>query len=77
MGFGIGDFIGQATGMNSGAAAQGQQASDSMMNDLMGTSQMQMKMQSEQGLMNMMVKLNEALAKLFKAIGDAIKGLVG
>jgi len=74
---GGGDFMSQGLGMNSNAAGMGQQIGDQMMGDLQSTNAMQMKMQSEQGLMNMMVKLNEALAKLFKAIGDAIKGLVG
>jgi len=36
-----------------------------------------MKMQTEMGQIQMLVKMNEALAKIFKAIGDAIKGLAG
>jgi hypothetical protein len=36
-----------------------------------------MKMQTEMGQINMMTKLNEALAKMFKAIGDAVKNRAG
>lgn len=39
------------------------------------TAAMQMKFQTEMGLIQMMIKMNEALAKMFKAIGEAIKGL--
>jgi len=74
---GIGGFTQGAVQYNHQAADQGAFAAGQQMQDLQKTSALQMKMQTEQGLINMMVKLNEALAKSFKAIGDSIKGLVG
>jgi hypothetical protein len=53
-----------------------QQDSEAAMGDIKKTAAMQMKQQTEMGILQMMVKLNEALAKMFKALGDAIKGLV-
>jgi hypothetical protein len=46
-----------------------------MMAQIQQTAAMQMKFQTEMGLIQMIVKMNEALAKMFKAIGEAIKGL--
>jgi len=77
MAFGIGGFLGQGMNFNHQAAASGAHIMTSMMRDLQATSAMQMKMQTEMGQINMMMKLNEALAKMFKAIGDAVKGLAG
>jgi len=48
---------------------------NAMMGQIQQTAAMQMKFQTEMGLIQMIVKMNEALAKMFKAIGEAIKGL--
>lgn len=67
----------QAGGTQLSRAGTG--AASEMGGDMMGqiqqTSAMQMRFQTEMGILQMMVKMNEALAKLFKAIGEAIKGL--
>jgi len=77
MAFGIGGFLGQGLGFNHAASGTGASIMTSMMQDIQQTGAMQMKMQTEMGQINMMMKLNEALAKMFKAIGDAVKGLAG
>lgn len=51
------------------------QDGNAMMAQIQQTAAMQMKFQTEMGLIQMIVKMNEALAKMFKAIGEAIKGL--
>ena len=48
---------------------------DAMMGQIQQTAAMQMKFQTEMGLIQMVTKMNEALAKMFKSIGEAIKGL--
>jgi hypothetical protein len=53
------------------AATQG----NDMMGQIRATAAQQMKFQTEMGIIQMIVKMNEALAKMFKAIGEAIKGL--
>jgi hypothetical protein len=65
-----------------GATELGQAATDTAStqgNDMMGqireTAAQQMKFQTEMGIIQMIVKMNEALAKMFKSIGEAIKGL--
>jgi hypothetical protein len=75
--FGLGGFLGNGMGMNHGAAGDAATIQNSMMGDLQSTAAQQMRMQTEMGQINMMMKLNEALAKMFKAIGDAVKGLAG
>ncbi|WP_140635003.1 hypothetical protein [Methylibium rhizosphaerae] len=57
-----------------GTAAASKDGTD-MMAQIQQTAAMQMKFQTEMGLIQMIVKMNEALAKMFKAIGEAIKGL--
>lgn len=57
-----------------GTAAAGSDG-NAMMGQIQQTAAMQMKFQTEMGIIQMIVKMNEALAKLFKAIGEAIKGL--
>lgn len=57
-----------------GTAAAGADG-NAMMAQIQQTAAMQMKFQTEMGLIQMIVKMNEALAKMFKAIGEAIKGL--
>jgi len=82
---GSGGQVGMSAGtqqLQSGGAqlsAAGTQAASSdgnaMMAQIQQTAAMQMKFQTEMGLIQMIVKMNEALAKMFKAIGEAIKGL--
>jgi hypothetical protein len=77
--------VGMSAGLNmlqSGGAqlsAKGTQAAakdgTDMMDQIQQTAAMQMKFQTEMGLIQMIIKMNEALAKMFKAIGEAIKGL--
>ena len=73
VGFGIGNFL----NFNHQASSSGMDMTNSMMNDIFQTGASQMKSQTEMGQLNMMIKMNEALAKMFKALGDAIKGLAG
>ncbi|WP_423600145.1 hypothetical protein [Roseateles sp. MS654] len=80
---GNGASMGNSMNMfQSGAAqlsAQGTQAAgkdgSAMMDQIQQTAAMQMQFQTQMGIIQMIVKMNEALAKLFKAIGEAIKGL--
>ena len=62
-----------------GLSANGTQAAGTdgaaMMDQIQQTAAMQMQFQTQMGIIQMIVKMNEALAKLFKAIGEAIKGL--
>lgn len=41
------------------------------------TGMLEIQHQQETGLMQMLLKLSEALSKMFKALGEAVKGLVG
>lgn len=78
---GVGISSGTTMLQNGGAqlSAAGTQAAASdgnaMMAQIQQTAAMQMKFQTEMGLIQMIVKMNEALAKMFKSIGEAIKGL--
>jgi hypothetical protein len=76
-GGGLNQFSNQGLQLNNQAAGQSAGIMGSMMGDIQGTSAMQMKMQTEMAQISMMMKLNEALAKIFKAIGDAVKNLAG
>lgn len=67
--------IGPALGVQTQAGAEGDSAAESAMGAIRDTSMTQMRMQSEMGILKMLTSLNEALAKLFKALGDAVKGL--
>jgi hypothetical protein len=69
-------------GLEAGAADLSKAATDTassdgnaMMDQIRATAAMQMKFQTEMGIIQMIVKMNEALAKMFKSIGEAIKGL--
>jgi hypothetical protein len=78
MAFGIGGFLGQGLNFNQNQGVRSAtDVMNAMMRDMQQTAAMQMKMQTEMAQINMMMKLNEALAKTFKAIGDAVKGLAG
>lgn len=78
---GVGISSGTTMLQNGGAqlSAAGTQAAatdgTAMMSQIQQTAAMQMKFQTEMGLIQMIVKMNEALAKMFKSIGEAIKGL--
>lgn len=78
---GVGISSGTTMLQNGGAqlSAAGTQAAagdgNAMMAQIQQTAAMQMKFQTEMGLIQMIVKMNEALAKMFKSIGEAIKGL--
>ena len=76
-GGGMKQFAGQGMQFNNQAAGQGAEIMGSMMGDIQNTSAMQMKMQTESAQINLMMKLNEALGKILKAIGDAVKALCG
>ena len=78
MAFGLGGFLGQGLNFNQNqGVGSGTDIMNAMMRDIQQTAAMQMKMQTEIAQINMMMKLNESLAKTFKAIGDAVKGLAG
>jgi len=78
---GVGISSGTTMLQNGGAqlSAAGTQSAatdgNAMMSQIQQTAAMQMKFQTEMGLIQMIVKMNEALAKMFKSIGEAIKGL--
>jgi hypothetical protein len=59
---------------SSGASTAGAIGSGGMQ-DIMGLQGQQMKFQTEMGQLQLMVKMNEALAKIMKAIGTVIAQL--
>ncbi len=67
----------QAGGVQQSQAgtAAADSSGNAMMAQIQQTAAMQMKFQTEMGIIQLIVKMNEALAKMFKAIGEAIKGL--
>ena len=67
----------QNGGAQLSAAGTGAAADDgnAMMGQIQQTAAMQMKVKTEMGIIQMIVKINEALANMFKSIGEAIKGL--
>ena len=77
MAFGLDGALGQGLNFNSSAQQDASTINNSMMGDIQQTTAMQMKMQTEMGQLSMISKLNEAMAKIFKAIGEAVKGLAG
>ncbi len=58
-----------------GATNDAENSTESMMKQIRQTAAAQMKFQMEMGIIQLITKISEALAKLFKAIGEAIKGL--
>lgn len=58
-------------------AGEGAKTADDLMQSIRDTADMQMRFQSEMGLIQLATKMNEAVAKTLKAAGDAIKGLAG
>lgn len=71
----LGNFTSSALGQGQQGVDAAQQGADGSLAQIKQSSAMQMKMQTEMGQIQMLVKMNEALSKIFKAIGDAIKGL--
>jgi hypothetical protein len=72
---GMNPFLQHGVGMGQQATDESGVMASQQMNQIKQTSAMQMKFQTEMGLIQMMVKMNEALAKMFKALGEAIKNL--
>lgn len=72
-----GDFNKAGMGFNHQAAGEGQQIVKSMIGDNEDATMAGIQAQTRQGQMQLLKSLNEALAKIFKAIGDAVKGLAG
>ena len=77
MAFGIGDFASQVMHTGQEGVDQAEQAGATQMGQMKASSQLQTKMQMEMSQIQLITKMNEALAKMIKAIGDAIKGLAG
>jgi hypothetical protein len=75
MGMGMGDFSQSAIGIGGQGAQISQQTSQQQMAQMAATGVNQMEQQMFMGLMQQAIKLNEALAKMFKALGEAIKNL--
>jgi hypothetical protein len=67
---------GQIAGLNSGASQAAQQDSIEGYQNAEGIANAQALFQTKMGRLQMLLKINEALAKMLKALGDAIKGLV-
>ena len=72
---GLNPFFSQGLGMGQNAVDNSSIMGRAQMMQIEATAAMQMRFQTEMGMIQMMVKLNEALAKLFKALGEAVKGL--
>jgi len=68
-------FQKQGTEFNQKAQNSGDEISKSMMADYQAMSATSMKTTTETGLIQMMLKLNEALAKLFKGLGTSCSQL--
>jgi predicted transcriptional regulator len=77
MTFGIPGFIDAMLGMNHHAVEQDTHINNSMMTDIQHVAEQQMKMQTQMSQIALVTKLNEALAKMTKAIGDSVKNLAG
>ncbi|HEU4459573.1 MAG TPA: hypothetical protein VFR90_10655 [Methylibium sp.] len=67
--------VGSALGIQNAGGDTGQAAAEAGMGSIREMTLTQMRLQTEMGILQMIAKLNEALAKLFKALGDAIKNL--
>jgi hypothetical protein len=63
-------------GLNQAAAGAAEQDSAAGFANAEGIANAQAQFQTKMGRLQMMLKINEALAKMLKALGDAIKGLV-
>ncbi len=77
MTFGIPGFIDSALGFDQSAVADSFHINDSMMADIQAVAKQQMKMQTQMSQISLVTKLNEAMAKITKSIGDSVKNLAG
>jgi predicted transcriptional regulator len=77
MSFGMPCFIDNMLGLSQGAVTTDSHINNSMMTDIQRVAEQQMKMQTQMSQISLVTKLNEALAKLTKAIGDSVKNLAG
>ena len=75
-----GDDLGRESGFTSGASQLNAQDTNAAggsgedMGQIRQTVAMQMKFQTEMGIIQMIVRMNEALSRMFKSIGESIKG---
>jgi hypothetical protein len=67
---------GSIPGLNSAAAGAAASDSAAGFGNALGIANAQAEFQTKMGRLQMLLKINEALAKMLKALGDAIKGLV-
>jgi hypothetical protein len=67
---------GQIAGLNNSASQAAQEDSAQGYQNAEGIANAQALFQTKMGRLQMMLKINEALAKMLKALGEAIKGLV-
>jgi hypothetical protein len=72
---GLQAFQSGAVQQSAAGTASADSSGNALMAQIQQTAAMQMKFQTEMGIIQLIVKMNEALAKMFKAIGEAIKGL--
>lgn len=77
MSFGIPGFISSMLGLGHQAVAEDARINNSMMADIQRVAEQQMKMQTQVSQDSLVTKLNEAQAKLTRAIGDAVKNMAG
>ena len=70
-------FADQGVGISQAGADTSNAASDAMMQQMQAVSMQQMKTQTETAIMNLIVNINNALAKVMKAMGSSIKELAG
>jgi len=73
----IGSFLSHAIGQGQTGVDNSEQAANAQIGQMQQSSALQIKMQMAMAQIQMTTKFNEALAKMIKAIGDAVKGLAG
>jgi hypothetical protein len=73
----IGSFMSGAIGQGQAGVDNSEQAANAQLGQMQQSSALQIKMQMAMAQIQMTTKFNEALAKMLKAIGDAVKGLAG
>jgi len=75
IGSGLGGFTAGASQLSAAGTSTASDSGNDMMGQIEQTAAMQMKFQTEMGIIQMIIKMNEALAKMFKAIGTALASL--
>ena len=73
----IGSFMNGALGMGQSSVNDAGSAASGSMGQIEQAAAMTMRFQTEMGVIQLIVKMNEALAKMFKACGDSVKNLAG